>query len=148
MPHTQEEKSCLERSELHTEWIRNRIVEGINDTQVEQLITEHWPENAFTSTTLCRGYILGAEVGDANVVFVSKDKYSESQLERNLCLQVPGMKGKKISSRDVLMVESTDSVLFDGEEGGEAKKSRLLMVVCLTPDQKLTYMLKATLLVN
>lgn len=82
------------------------------------------------------------------MVFVSKDKYSESQLERNLCLQVPGMKGKKIPSRDVLMVESTDSVLFDGEEGGEAKKSRLLMVVCLTPDQKLTYMLKATLLVN
>lgn len=32
------------------------------------------------------------------------------------------MKGKKIPSGDVLMVERTDSVLFGGEEGGEAKK--------------------------
>lgn len=95
----------------------------MNDTQVKLLITEHWPENAYTSTTLCRGYILGAEVGDAKVVFVSKDKYSGRQLDRNLCLQVPRMKGKKIPSRDVLnlMVENTDSVLFDGEEGGDVK---------------------------
>lgn len=79
VPHTQEEKSCLEQSELHTEWIRNRIVEGMNDTQVKKLITEHWPVTAYTSTTLCREGVLGAEVGDTRVVLVSQDKYSGSQ---------------------------------------------------------------------
>lgn len=114
---------------------KNRV-KGRNDTQVKQLIAEHWPENAYTSTTLCRGGILGAEVGDTRVVLVSKDKYSGSQLERNLCIQVSGIKGKKIPTGDVLVAESTDSVLFEGEERGEVERSRLLMVVGLTLDQE------------
>lgn len=60
----QEEKSCKGQSESHTEAIRSRIIEGMNDTQVKQLIAEHWPESAYTSTTLCRRGVLGAEVGD------------------------------------------------------------------------------------
>lgn len=80
VPHTQEEKSCLEWSELHTEWIRNRIVKGMNHSGQA---TDHGAlaGNAYSSTTLCRGDILGAEVGDARVVLVSKYKYSGSQLE-------------------------------------------------------------------
>jgi CTP-dependent riboflavin kinase len=121
------------QSELTVEEIRSKIFEGMDTSQIQQITAIDWPERAYARTTLCKSSILGVEADDMRVVFVNEDKFSKSQLERNLCSQVPGLKGKKVSSENFLMVESTDSVKLEGEEIVE--KSRLLVVVGLKPAQ-------------
>lgn len=107
--------------------IRNSIVEGMDMGQVKQLIDVSWPKSVYINTNLCKGSILAQVVDDSRVVQANEERFSESLLCKNLCAQVPGLKGKTTTpSGGLIVVESKDAVL---SEDGEEEISHLLVIV-------------------
>lgn len=115
------------------EEIRSKIVEDMDFTQVKQLSAVNWPKNAYRSTTLFKGSIVGGDVDNTRVILANEDVFQGSLLCKNLCSQVPGLKGKSISPGGLLIVESKDLVTATEEEVGETEESRLLVIVGLSP---------------
>lgn len=70
---------------------------------------------------------------DTRVILANEDVFQGSLLCKNLCSQVPGLKGKSISPGGLLIVESKDLVTATEEEVGETEESRLLVIVGLSP---------------
>ncbi|KAG8322887.1 hypothetical protein J6590_012876 [Homalodisca vitripennis] len=107
------------------ETILSGIKEGMDNTQIKQLNEADWPESVFDNTKICRGGILGKSTDDTRVLYINGEKFSGSQLEKNLIVQVPGLKGNRGSSGGLLIVESRDLVQFEGEAKA-AEESRLV----------------------
>lgn len=117
------------------EEIRGRLVDGMDFQHVKQLIAGSWPKSVYSKSTLCKGGIMGQEVDDTRVILVNEDYFKSSILRKNLCAQVPGLKGKSTSQNGLLVIETKDSVKSEGEEEAEeTQETRILVIVRLLPE--------------